>query len=768
MRAKDWQHYKAREPFPGHDEEIRPHPDAFELMFRSLCTRIFDVHLLSGPALHAPPTPSAEDVQQQVLPEAVRTYCSWKFHEEYYSRPTSLSLTFSRSYPIPVADFSRLLTADCQPGSANNVFFLTGSIGTGKSTFISNLIHHNAAEWLKQRVLPLRVDMDSGPRTEHGLPSKRGEKYELLFPVYDALHKAYLDAGLIGKEERDLCTSEAPFPRNNSECVDSQTYKLEAGLRDLYNNLYAMSGNHRVLLVLDNMDFLYHVYDRGLFIREADAPYVELDANAQQRLDERERAHKIVQYLVRSFAVNNTALRNFGANVLIVLRRDSMRHFRSGAPDIGAQIPDLTDRCFDLEKPDDDDVLRAHSDLLRHMVSFYRSDTIKQRLQRVLNTIHPQEGAQDRTETQKRQLAIGRMLHRHLCGLSRQGLRHVMRHYGDYVWLPAQHTDAAAEEYADELTERFTRQLSPSLIAFIQSGRKLFSQFNSRFPNIYLVRGDYPEERNEVWAPLCGPHKPTFWLKRLICQVVADMKGEKSPRAIYRMFSGTEDGRDETLDGFYDDRIVRLCLGSLSQVEKCHALDFEFFPKNQNEPHAHVQSIALSSRGQYLFDKGEAEAPFVDSFTYLQLISDDYVLPLPKCMFPKFEYVDGMDYGYLAAHDYGDRVIKMLKAKIPVVFHLIDILRVSLEWEKKAFKNAFARIKDEPEITVPSVDAIEDQVKGDLQRLQDALNRRARTTFSYESKMPSADERNTNRKALADMFRQVYELPQEAAEEDLS
>ena len=178
---------------------------------------------------------------------------------------------------------------------------------------------------------------------------------------------------------------------------------------------------------------------------------------------------------------------------------------------------------------------------------------------------------------------------------------------------------------------------------------------------------------------------------------------------------------------------MRLVLGSMTQVEKSNLLTASVSYGND---FFEIESICLTDRAWRLMgymDKGQNRAinAFLDTFTYLQVIVDDFILPIPKSVFNHFKYEKGFDYGYLAgpADLYSKETMRMIQKKVKLVFIFIDILRVSLECEKVAFSKVFDKL--DKHINLPNVDDIENSVRDSLKPIQNFF-RKVDSAYDYK------------------------------------
>lgn len=665
-----WQRrfFYPRSKVPAHTGSIAAHYPGTHAdeVFRRLCSRVITHHMIVQPYSSPPQWPT--DYGKDDLPP--RDCITHLFHTAYYIAARLFLGVDGGS--VGLDRFVATITRDTEGELRNNTRFLIGGVGSGKSAFVSNLLVTQGHKWIQcDNIIPLRVDLDL--KTEHRLPTKS----EVLFAIFDQLRKTYCDLGGLNEVTLEKTYRDAAFDRTD------ETYKCERALTRLVSGL-RQTTRKRPLIIIDNVDFLYHFYDRGLFAREA-AAGSPLTPEQQSFIIHRNRAHDVIQYLVRAF-IDETALGRLGANVLLVLRQDSLEHyFRTTRIDVPVPY-DFQTHTYRLEPPALSDIAAAYLKLLACVISKLPDSARNRTFAEAAEKLLPDAQAPN----------VRKKAYRDLRTLSRQGLRHVVNHSSRFAWLPIT-IRQEADKYA--IVTRFQEQYTPPLFAFILNGWKLFNQFHAEFPNMYLVRSDIPEDRDSPWASLLHrPHRHTYWLKRLLLAFIAQRERQGAsvdPQTIYDVFTDAAD------PACYEDSIVRLCLGSMSHVESSHLLDFHFAPSVNDRASYTVERVQLTSRGRRLA-KG-----FIDSFTYLQLIVDDDLLPIPRCLGAWFRY-DGVDYGYLVDPPgaYGHRVIQMLRKKISQVFCFIETLRVALEFEQKVFATSFRRLQDE-DVRLPSVDAIE-------------------------------------------------------------
>jgi hypothetical protein len=679
--------------------------------FRQLCQLVFTAHPVEIPPLLAKPSgPADYDLQGRHLPHAMKDWLAYEFyHSNHYKPPETLikDIDLNGAVQSYRADFLPRLKEHVKPGTRNQLTFLVGDIGSGKSTLASHIVFKEGPALIQNsRILPLRLDFAS--KFEASLALDDHSERQVLAWIFARMLFAFTDLGFITEAQR-----EEMGPKYKANWVDSDLLTCQHALAHLREALYQQS-KLGLLLVFDNLDFLYHIYDRALFVNQAVTPKYAATNNQIDLQQSRDRAFQVIHYLLKTFARDGEdSLRHLGVNLLFVLRSDSLAHYNTTVRDLAA--PDLLNATFRLPTPDLYDVMDAHMGLLSAACKAWRTPRegkLFDEAARTLAPLRPSSDAERPTPIQQ--------MHQDLLALSRQGLRQFVTHLGKYFWLPISIREEGDEQV---IVERFRTQYSPSIYAFLQKDRRLYSQFAAEFPNLYLVRAEYHRDAYRTLENLALPHRHTYWLKRLLLEYICQrqLAGKPvTPQRIYDVFCNPSDGEDS-----YEDHVVRLCLGSMSEVASSRLIDLSF---SEQAPAHRVLGVRLSSRGWrlmgYLKD-GRKRAPnvFADTFAYLQLIVDDYILLFPQCTIEWFQYRTGLDYGYLAAPPdvYKVKLREMIETKVGQVFLFLDVLRFALEEERRVFRGAFDRLARVGR--VPTVDEISNRVDESMGGIQASLQR---------------------------------------------
>jgi hypothetical protein len=663
-----------------------------ERYFRRLVARVFTYHIEAVPYLEEPEWPKT--LKDDEIPP--RECISYLFHSKYFC-PVTISAGIAGGQ-IDLERFIAEITRTSGGSRENNVRYVIGDVGVGKSSFMSNLIVTRGKAWvLENNIVPIRIDFD----VEAGhLPFS---VQKLLCYIYEKVIEAFQVLHPVGQEDLDKIIADTALP-NVRDIEQALASTVEASLSKLITRLEGASGK-RILLILDNLDYLYHLYDRGLFALSTSIR--PLTAEQKELLQRTDDAHLLINYIIKMFVENNN-LSKLGLNALVVLRQDSLMHYINVTRvEVPPQRQPLL-HTYRISTPTLEAVYMSHVDLL--------VDTIERLPDNPRRAAYLEAAHNLRISPYEK--TIRHKLMADMTGLARQGLRHLMMHYSKFVWLPIG-IDEDGQRY--KLIKRFTDQYAPPLLAFLLNGKRLFTQFVAQFPNMYLVRSDCHEERDIPWSSLLKPHRHTYWLKRLLLQYAAHLEAEGeelTPKSVVDTFCGS-DGK-----GWFEESIVRLCLGSLSQAESSHVFELEFAPSENVRGSHIVKNIRLTNRGWHLV-KG-----FLDTFIYLQLVVDDYSIPIPRCVSDEFRY-DQVDYGYLVSHPslYSRKARDLVRAKVRQVLIFLEILRASLECEKRVYSKAIAHLEGTG-MTLPNIAHIDVHVRNDMVKILDLLGLQIEDSFS--------------------------------------
>jgi hypothetical protein len=203
---------------------------------------------------------------------------------------------------------------------------------------------------------------------------------------------------------------------------------------------------------------------------------------------------------------------------------------------------------------------------------------------------------------------------------------------------------------------------------YIANMHKRYTEAQGHFPNVYL--NDCTIDYQESFGRAHRSHVHTYWLRYLILQYARSNGGPIRSEDIVKFFVGRLG---------YEEHMVRYTLGFLSDPSSCNCLDI-IKPDNLKR---HEEVLELSRRGRILIEERGGREPLCFSLDYLQLITDDYLLALPR-QFAKEIYVDAnLAHTLKEGQAYESGAINVLVVKIPAVIRFFMLLEASFNAEMR-------------------------------------------------------------------------------------
>lgn len=664
-------------------EEISqiPSSDGARQIFRSLVQQAFSHHsrdtLGSGRfiSIH-----SASKFSNGLIPEEKT---SAMFHNEYMvqcaivqSRLKGAELTFKQfgeriSRPAYEMDEDSGI-------ARNEILILEGPVGTGKTTVLSHIMYKYSDLFISQSLVPVRFDFElinSGQVIDvaHFLN-------DLITILGDAVLNFARSAGK-DAEFQDLegfIRSDALKRRptdvtlNNLEEIKSALAWYIVNARKLLKLDF--------LLIFDNIDSQYHLYDRHLFTVEGQ----QIRATAIDAL----------RTLFDSFEnTRSQPLGNRGLRLLYVLRPNTRHYF------VTAKIRNPFSRgaadVFMLASAPLSEIVRKRLQLLAKLCTLHKHG-MKAHEYKLLENFVERLIAIEKGELH---LLLGERPHSKSIAdariemiekISNQGLRRSVDHLSKYIWLE--------DDEGHDLTNRFSEQYSPQILAFILGDRCRYHQFRSNFPNMFLTRGEVVGHIREYgeYDDSVRLHPQTYWLKYLIAWYIKN-EPEVRPDSVFRVF---HDGGSA-----YPKGVVGFCMSSLVHVDSTNMV-MATFKTAISSRGLTVDTLKMTQRGEVIFDK------FMWSFIYLQLVVEDPNLLIPRCLKEDFAYIPGLHYGYLVANaaEYGEQTAKMVRYKASQVFLLLELLEGALQAERVRYPRMFGQL-DNVGFKAPDFQKIRDDLE---------------------------------------------------------
>lgn len=611
-------------------------------------------------AIYVPPSPS--DTEETILAR--------KFYQSCYVQPTLLRE--SGPHKCSVNEFIDEVVLTHQ-GDSRNVFrYLLGDVGVGKTAFINYLL-----------------------TTQLQMHIERGAIWFVRLDIHEACHGQIQDLPFICKrfarqigrvidknpeivkgnepqrvwgEFRHLLDNEFNLQQEN------EIGKLRVAMIDLCKSILLSPSHRRLWLILDNMDFLCHLHDRGMFAWDSDTgdrPFLLS-------------IHDFVGHFSHGGMFDDLA-----ANILIVTRFDSYDIIISG---------DTTDRFpkkenstyYTIKTPRWQDVFEGRRHLLKFAVGRQNLPGKTKKFYKITALIkRHMTKAYDETET----------LAHHMLNLSNKGMRDFMLFFSQYAWIGDK-----------DLGPRLIHKVPVGLVTYMlgcPDAYRRFSQMRSKFPNIWLVNIEQGEDaRNDDPYSIEHEHPHTYWLKWLIAALIGRDLPYAGPDYV-RIFVG------QSGDG-YGEKEIRKCLGSLCEANLSNMAHAHRGRNPMDNEKLRIDRVQLTPRGRHCM-----KAVF-HRFFYLQLVVDDYLLPLPRCIRDDFLFLDSTpDYSYVTAStnkEYWHGAKQMINLKAHQVVLFLNTLKAALEIERELHSSIFKRLEIDG-VYPPDIKIMRDNVVEEIRLL---------------------------------------------------
>ncbi|MBI4454753.1 MAG: hypothetical protein HY644_02520 [Acidobacteria bacterium] len=561
----------------------------------------------------------------------------------------------------------------------NKLFYLIGNVGVGKTALVNYLISRILPAYVQQgRIWFLALDLERVMEGVQGGAELRLEPAEvfrqLVVKTSRVLEQnAYLTEG---NERAKKLAAELFGGRMDASSKEEEYLQLALNFTKFVNAIGQIR-ERRLILIFDNIDYIVHLADRGLYRpenRRNDMPIIS----------------DLIAF-VRTF-VHPRELGHLGANVLFVTRSDSYKILTQqntiSLPPMMHQ--DVAD-AFTLASPDWNEILDARTDLIKYAAKLEpasrRTDDFIEAISAIKGHLAcaPEAGATS---------LLG-----HLKAITNAGLREAMRFFAQYGWIGGKETGFEGPIH------RFLHQYPVGLLTFMLNQKCRFHQTTSRFPNVYLVfipPGEGPITNYE--------HRHTYWLKRLVLGMVCS-EVKTHPDEIVKIFH--DDGKG------YEEHLIYEVLGSLTESNGSNCI---FAERSRHPRGSELQFdyIGPTLRGTHCLNE------IFDKFFYLQLIVDDSLLPIPRVVWEEFDFDrHRLDYHYVAVTDeaeYGKAAREMIRLKARQVLVFLEVLESSLEIETELYSGVFQHLRL-LNVDIPNVSKIRLSVIRELNALNAAQRR---------------------------------------------
>lgn len=605
----------------------------------------------------------------------------------------------------------------------NKIVAIIGRVGTGKSTFLSHLLVRNHQKIKKENIFALRVDVEQFA----GRDVRKGLFFKNLFHTLQSETFARNASDTPYWKEQFLFLT----PEIEANDDDNMALQYILAIRSLFITLRERYGL-RGMLFLDNLDKYYYLFDRACFSKEGEI----MRADGMGKLSS----------ILREFEAPAGQLDGAGLCVLIALRRHTLDYLTVAshvAPNNALNLDEIAgESVFRLAPKSPLQVVDARIKLIRKIGQItFSKHSVNNALEHLSQieklwraSADPTFGIGQKNHSKRSSMIedLGRFM--------QHGHRSLIDHLGKYRWAMS---DTVA-------FRRIFNTYHPAILLFMLRNKQRYSQVECRFPNLFLVRGEMSGDGVHGFPErLQSPHKHTYWLKYLImCYIHSRNLSGKSvrPQDIKDVFC-----RGEESDGYYEQHIVELVLGSLSQVDGSFCLETHYGTSLTGNG-VEISNVNLTPRGEFLIER------FAFDFTYLQLIVEDFMLELPcspnlEGWRREFQIPDTINYNYLVDiwDNYVNAAGTMISLKVRLVAMFLEVLRASLKAEMIRHAPVFEHYEMRGG-KLPEFDKIESEI---IRAVESVLSH----LTSYEaqiSPVQAFSSAKQDREKLEEFFRDAY------------
>lgn len=616
-------------------------------------------------------------------------------HSDYYLQPNIVQGLIDSNPSLTYDELYRRIIPEAEFGEQNFLSFLVGGVGIGKTTFICNFICRNISKLATNGWVPVKINLDIS--TAHTVPND----FEILEVVKRSILSALRNNNILSSGEVERLAMDCNMPNGaDKSSIDANLSHLTSLLKERYGK--------RVFLVIDNIDFLYHLGDRGFF--------AEGGADHPERSKVRQAHATIVEIIKMFWLQSDRFCSRLGISILIACRQDTIEYLISQHHEV--PLESIEERLFSLSPPTLERakvVVSKRFDLMDRLAEKIEAPAKRKEYLVQISRLR---------QLYKQRSGPGQALLDDLWRLSRKGLRDMINQISEFSWLEFLDGQKSA------LNSRFTQQYYPSMLAYMLAGRRRYTQFSGNVPNIFLINA--PSPSNEVGVPkeFKEQHLYTLWLKKLILSFLMERKGiATNDMDVVRMFCG------KSRRG-YSESLVRYVLSSLFEVPTSELIEVDVGADGAAGTVGYIKQIDITERGEFLL------TTLADSFKYLQLAVDDWKILLPKPLITHFGYIDP-DYSYLVYEEgeYGVSLEKILERKGRQTFLFALLIEEMLELEQRTWPKVFERLESEgvkyyqsgePTMRIRrEIEAVRNAVRSgaNLSYLENESERRARAVF---------------------------------------
>jgi predicted ATPase len=592
--------------------------------------------------------------------EKIKKNINAKFYKEHYIENEIFwgRTSDDKRDKISLSSFLNLLKSFPEKDDQNIIYFITGMIGAGKTAFLNNIITTHAKQtFSKHNIIFIRA---SAYYLKRNIIKVAEDNYfsKLLYRL------AWKTVDIVRKQ-KDVISNPAV-----KEAIDTLAFLIDDNkeekviwkhLKDCLETISNKNVGKKIVFIIDNVDYIFHVDDRLAFTKSNGKPPIP-DIGA----------------LVDLFA-DPAKLGKLGLNIIMALR------------------PDNYDTLYDISKTDNP-YYQFNFDNHRHTF-FLKSPELKEVIYgriRLINDI----GEKIKSGTTVAAVEIATPLTTFMEKSYKEdllailpkigicGLRNILEFCKLYAWKRKK----GAPGYEVGI-DRFLKHFNAGLITFMLRGRKKFSSKYTLFPNIFISS----KKLSQTF----------YWLKLLLLKYIdKQTKDDKTSPSIEieHLLEIFTNGNNA-----YFKEVVLEALADMVIVEGDNLITGRLEYRNNK---LCIKDIHLTQRGEACLHS------IFENLSYLQLVTEDFELALPDIADIREGLFSTTDYSYLidSNEEYSKHAIDMIKIKTEHVLLFLKILEYELGYEKQIFDDVYKKLSEKG-VTV-NIDKIrsdtENNIKGVL------------------------------------------------------
>jgi len=651
--------------------------------------------------LRADPDKKLPKLKRQEITRRVLSYLFYKKH--YNHEAVRLKVTGSTSgEEITIGEFFQGILGNFRT-SSRQLFYLTGQVGSGKTTLINYILtekmlplFYSGTEGTNHRAWFLRYDLEmEGGRDMTG--------YHDIFIAKLVLKAVKVAENRFNEDEikkRCKILEEAAgmllllrSEGSPADIIAKACFTCLDGLKELIIDIKCRKGMS-FLLVIDNCDYVIHLHERTTFHIENNR-----HETGKKILEEYQCFIKMILGFIYNRLKNISMIIVARTENFDVLHKEPIScsytedHHNNGR--IRLEIKDATPK----------EVIDSRFKLLEDAVETLPYITDKPGKKKEFETYTEALSESLYAEHKTSQGVLVEPLVNQLLKLSNNKYRNVVEFLSSYTYI---------EEGGALGVE------SIALMVFILDRHLLFTQKETHFPNMFLAR--IIENHGDSADPEAHKHPHSYWLKILLLNMILKAKKDRTTIDRNRILEilCAEGRSDWEKNSAYPSHLVCECLGSLLEAGASNLVSIKL-DHNYDPRKIRLSDISLTPRASYclwtnpmLKHLPHFDATLFDHFYYMQLVVDDYDLPIPAIVLDHFSFEKIGNYQYLTESiGQSDATHLMVKAKSERVALLIEILGHYLKVEEGRFKTAFKNLR-EIGVPIPDIDKIRENFYAEI------------------------------------------------------